>query len=203
MSTEAISLIESRRLVELEEVIERGLSTFIQVGEALAEIRDKYRHHFKSLGYSNFEDYCIKKWKFSRYTAYNLMNAAEVVTNVEHAQHLTGANKPASIRQALSLRKLSGTEQPKAWSAAVSAANGSQPTAKQVAAAVEEVQAETETETETETAPRTGRLPGPSNGMKYAWQAIESLKMIQPNDTERDKAFMAVQRFLTQNYQQK
>ena len=39
-SLEPISLVESQRLIELEKVIEGGRQTFVEVGTALAEIRD-------------------------------------------------------------------------------------------------------------------------------------------------------------------
>lgn len=188
MSTELISIEESRRLVELEEVIEKGIGTFIKVGEALAEIRDKrlYRVSFKT-----FEEYCREEWQMSKRHCDRLIAAAEVVENL-------GPRGPVTEKQTRPLTKLPAEQQPAAWSKAVESANGAQPTAKQVEAAVEEVQAEAEPE-----APKRERAFQPSNGMQYAALAIENLKKIQPNDTERDKAYMAVQRFLTQNYQAK
>jgi hypothetical protein len=54
---------ESKRLIELEHIIEAGLQAFIEVGTALAEIRDS--HLYKS-NFLTFEDYCIGKWAFKR-----------------------------------------------------------------------------------------------------------------------------------------
>lgn len=69
-------LDEQSRLDECETVIERGLGTFVEVGTALAEIRDSrlYRHQFKT-----FEDYCRARWGFSRRHSNRLIEAAEVV----------------------------------------------------------------------------------------------------------------------------
>lgn len=63
------------RLVELEAVIERGLTTFIEVGQALMEIRDQRLYRAE---YATFEDYCSKRWLISRPRAYQLMDAAKV-----------------------------------------------------------------------------------------------------------------------------
>jgi hypothetical protein len=62
-NTEPINLAESKRLIELEKIIEAGQQVFIAVGTALAEIRDArlYKSDFKT-----FEEYCHKKWNFTR-----------------------------------------------------------------------------------------------------------------------------------------
>lgn len=76
---EPITLDESRRLIALEEVVARGKRTFIEVGEALGEIRDSrlYRADFEC-----FEDYCREKWGFTRQHAYALIGASEVVRDL-------------------------------------------------------------------------------------------------------------------------
>lgn len=183
MSEAIISASESLRLAELEEVIEKGIGTFIKVGEALAEIKTGKLYRGT---YGSFEAYCREEWSMSRYNAFDLIETSKAAKNVEEVQQITR-------EQARPLAALKQPEQQRqALQSAVEKANGSQPTAKQVAAAVEEVKAEAQ--------PKRERVPGPSNGMKYATMAMENLKMIQPNDTERDKAFLAVQRFITQNH---
>lgn len=68
-------IIERARLAELEAVVERGMDTFIEVGIALAEIRDArlYREQFVT-----FEAYCRERWGFSRSRGYRLIRAAEL-----------------------------------------------------------------------------------------------------------------------------
>src|SRR5215203_6090051 len=70
---------EEIRLDELESIIERGLETFIEVGQALAEIRKKklYRETHES-----FEAYCKERWHFSGRRGRQLMAAAKVGTVV-------------------------------------------------------------------------------------------------------------------------
>lgn len=69
--------ITERTLAELETVIERGQQTFVEVGQALMEIRDG--RLYRGQGYPTFEDYCQQRWGWSRITAYRHIQAAEVV----------------------------------------------------------------------------------------------------------------------------
>lgn len=126
--SESITTSESKRLLELEEVIERGLSTFIQVGEALAEIRDSrlYRVQF-----STFEEYCREEWEMSKTQANRLIAGSEVAENLT-----PNGVTPRAESQVRPLTQLPPSEQPKAWEAAVQSANGAQPTAAQVQTAV-------------------------------------------------------------------
>ena len=66
--------LERSRLAELEAIIERGLATFIEVGTALAEVRDSrlYRET-----HATFADYCRERWNFSRSHGYRLIRAAQ------------------------------------------------------------------------------------------------------------------------------
>lgn len=63
------------RLRECEAVIERGMASFIEVGNALAEIRDSRLYLDTN---ATFEDYCRDRWGMSRPYAYNLIDAASV-----------------------------------------------------------------------------------------------------------------------------
>ena len=76
---EPITLDESRRLIDLEKIIEAGQQTFVEVGIALAEIRDAglYKADF-----DNFDDYCVTKWGFKRSYAYQLIESAGVAVSV-------------------------------------------------------------------------------------------------------------------------
>ena len=64
---------ESERLAELEKTIGRGQKTFVEVGLALAEIRDLRLYKRE---YSNFAEYCQKKWGWTRqYVNYQIAGA--------------------------------------------------------------------------------------------------------------------------------
>lgn len=60
-----------------EQIIEQGKQAFVEVGTALAEIRD--RHGYRLLGYETFEEYCRVRWGWSRQSAAYYMDAASVV----------------------------------------------------------------------------------------------------------------------------
>lgn len=79
MNTEAITITESKRLVTLEKVIKTGEQTFIEVGNALAEIRDSrlYRADFKT-----FDAYCHGKWGWTRMRAHQIIEAAGVANSL-------------------------------------------------------------------------------------------------------------------------
>jgi hypothetical protein len=66
-------------VTNLERCEHKGRVTFVDVGLALTEIRDKklYRRD-----YGTFEAYCQKRWKFSRVRAYQLIRAAKLVSDL-------------------------------------------------------------------------------------------------------------------------
>jgi hypothetical protein len=132
MDTEQpITLNESARLVELERKIETGMTTFVEVGNALMEIRDSklYRVEHKT-----FEAYCRDKWGMSRQVAYLQIESAKAAKNV----NLSLQNPPQNKTQLRPLSKLPAAKQPEAWAKAVEIADGNQPTARQVEQAVRE-----------------------------------------------------------------
>jgi hypothetical protein len=131
---EAISLPESRDLIALESVIERGLETFLQVGEALATIRDRRLYRIE---HSTFADYCKTKWKMSDRRARQLMDASEVVTAISKS----GTTVPKSERQARPLAALPPAQRVEVWEKAVAASPNGQPTAKDVQGVVETMNA--------------------------------------------------------------
>jgi hypothetical protein len=128
----------SHNLLHHEQTIERGLKTFVEVGTALAAIRDErlYRD-----GYETFEAYCKGRWGWERRHAYRLMDAAGVVANVSQGTHsrikitLGGPPPlPDSERVARPLTKLPADEQADAWEEVVTEAEttGKPITAKKV-----------------------------------------------------------------------
>ncbi len=76
MNQLTLTSIEISRLDSCEKVIERGLESFVEVGDALLTIRDNrlYRQT-----HSTFEKYCRERWGLKRQRAYELIGAYEVV----------------------------------------------------------------------------------------------------------------------------
>ena len=90
-------------LQEAEAVIEQGKLTFVAVGRALLEIRD--RKGYALDGYSTFEEYVRKKWGWARAHAYRLIGAAEVAEVLSPTGDI-----PTSERQARELTRLKTEE---------------------------------------------------------------------------------------------
>lgn len=99
--TEPLSAMERSDLTHKEAVIERGLKTFVEVGEALAEIRDAelYRED-----YGTFEAYLEGRWGLSRGRGYQLIDASETTRQMST---MVDTPTPTSERQA---RELSGLD---------------------------------------------------------------------------------------------
>lgn len=67
------------RLRSLEIVIEEGKQTFIDVGNALAEIKEQELY---KLTHSTFADYCKERWGFNKAYANHVIRAAELVSSL-------------------------------------------------------------------------------------------------------------------------
>jgi hypothetical protein len=91
---ETLSTVEVDRLAELEQVVDRGLQTFVEVGQALAEIRDARLYRST---HDTFDEYLRERWSISRSRAHRLIEAAEVV------EMLPIGNTPANEAQAREL----------------------------------------------------------------------------------------------------
>lgn len=74
-----VRIREDERLAELEKVIARGRKTFVEVGLALTEIRDMRLYKRE---YSGFEEYCRKRWGWSKPYCTQLIIAAAVVESL-------------------------------------------------------------------------------------------------------------------------
>ncbi len=88
---EMVTLLrDDQRLAELEKTIARGKKTFVEVGLALAEIRDLrlYRRQ-----YSGFAEYCREKWGWEKAYANHVIRAADVVKALPHETATMVANE--------------------------------------------------------------------------------------------------------------
>ena len=109
----ALTKGEQTRLTALEEVVEEGLGTFVQVGLALKSIRDKRLYQDQD---ETFEGYCRKRFDLSRPHAYRLIDAANVV---EVVSPIGDIDPPQNEAQARELTKLANEQdQATAWTRA-------------------------------------------------------------------------------------
>ncbi len=92
----AIATTKKEQLREQEEIIERGIKTFVEVGNALALI--KVQELFVHAGYSSFADYCEAKWGYRRSRAYQLMDAATIAGELSTIVEMPPTNE-AQVRE--------------------------------------------------------------------------------------------------------
>lgn len=129
--SEKLSKEESARLRSCEARIKKGLATFVEVGQALATIKDErlYRRE-----YSTFEAYCKNKWEFGRAHAYRYIKGALVVQNLSPA----GDKLPENEWQIRPLLKLPEEKLQEAWEKIVEASGDEPITSSKVVAVAQE-----------------------------------------------------------------
>ena len=125
---------ECREFERAEVTIAKGLKSFLTVGMALKEIRDKrlYRQQFDTI-----EQYCIQRWDFSRPRAYQLCAASEVMADLSTT--VDSALLPETEWQIRPLTRLKETKhRRRAWAMAIkmAAAQGRRLTAQDAEDAV-------------------------------------------------------------------
>jgi hypothetical protein len=126
--------IERAELAQHEEVIQRGIGTFVEVGEALLAIRDQ--RLFRS-DFDTFEDYCRERWGFNSPHARRLIRAAETVGNIKNDP--MGSFLPTGERQIRPLTALPPDQQREVWQRAVETAPDGKVTAGHVQRVVDEM----------------------------------------------------------------
>jgi hypothetical protein len=127
---------EAQALSQCEQIIRKGLETFVEVGNAFVKIRDQ--RLFRS-SHDTFEEYCRDKWKFTARQANRLIGAGGVVDNLKRDQLVSSvpAAIPENEAQARPLTELPPAKQVEA--ARIVAAKTNAPTAKDFEEAAEEV----------------------------------------------------------------
>ncbi len=142
---ECLTISEASLLAECEEVIERGMGVFIEVGTALMAVRDSrlYRTEF-----ATFEEYCRERWQLEASHAYKMIDAARVVELISSPN---GGEDllPATERQARELAPLLDLpdELRDVWQRAVERTEG-----KPTAAAIRQIVREATDEAEAQAA---------------------------------------------------
>ena len=122
---------QSSRLHQLETVIQSGLNTFYEVGNALVEVRETRLYRAK---HPTFEAYCREKWGMTRQHANRMISAAQVVEELEPS-----GSKPASEAVARPLARLEPEQRQEAWELAQTKAGGNAVTGAHVEAAASEI----------------------------------------------------------------
>lgn len=112
-------------LQEREKTIDTGRRTFLEVGQALIEIKE-YRGGLLYKRYGTFDKYCQERWEFGRTYAFRLMDAAQIYREMLPRGNTEGGNVlvlPTTEKQMRSLKKLPTAElRLNAWVSAVQTA---------------------------------------------------------------------------------
>jgi hypothetical protein len=125
--TDIISIEESTRLIALEKVVTNGLQSWIEVGEALIEIRDSRLYRIEA---KTFEEYCQSRFKMGKAHAHRLMTAAPIAKDLSPIGHI----KESVIRE---IAKVAPERRAEVFAAATEAAAGHVPTAREIKQVVE------------------------------------------------------------------
>jgi hypothetical protein len=130
LSVDPLNVVEQGELRKAEAIIEKGQQMFMDVGNALATIRDGklYRETYKT-----FDAYCKERWKFDRTYAHRLITAAVTVENVAHGQQIT------TERQARELAKVPKEKLGAVLERAIDKADGKKLTAATIKEAASEL----------------------------------------------------------------
>lgn len=115
-----------------EIVVETGIRTFVNVGLALAAIREGFGYRY--VGFSTFEAYLLQRWEMSRQRAYQLMDAAQVVSTIVDSPPPLHEGQ---AREMVRLMREHPDEVDEAWTEAFETAPGGKLTAAHVAEVVE------------------------------------------------------------------
>lgn len=120
-----LSKAETLRLEALEGIIKAGKDAFLEVGKALAEIKESrlYRDDFPS-----FKAYLDARWGISRGHAYRLIDAAEVKAELSPI-----GDKITNEAQIREVAKVPKSKREEVVKKATAAAGGEAPTARQIA----------------------------------------------------------------------
>jgi len=109
-------------LQEREQIIEVGRRTFLEVGNALVDIRD-HRGGLLYKRYGTFDAYCKERWDLGHSHAYRLMDAAEIYRSLSpRGDKSPEVILPETEKQLRPLKKLPAELRLKAWQNAVKVA---------------------------------------------------------------------------------
>ena len=132
--SDPLSTEDKAELKAAERTIARGWDTFVNVGHALAKIRDErlYREEHKS-----FEAYTRDKWQYGKAYASRLIGAAETVEDLKPTGKKTLPINEAQVRPLLSLPREKRLE---TWQKVIEQAEGKKLTARLVSQVASDLQ---------------------------------------------------------------
>lgn len=182
----ALSQNERDELEECEGIVEKGLGTCFEVGDALLRIRDSRLYRDT---HTTFQQYCQERWHLGRSYAWRIMGAAERMKLLPSGDNLP---RPANEFQMRPFLKLAPEEFPGAWKRAVKTAKEGRVTLSVVKAVIRELLANTQGMVRS---PKKGKRSKP----KGKWPGGQVLMLLteakrQVKNGESDKALAALEK---------
>ena len=172
---------EQQELDRCEKTISKGWNSFIEVGEALSEIRDAklYRD-----SHERFEDYCRAKLQYQKSQAYRLMDAARVVRLISPIGEVSvdGVTRPTCEAQVRPLVALSDHDIKTVWQKASAAAQAGE---RPITARLVQTQVRAITPADTSNTRRPDLTP---NNKDIAGKLLQRLLKLIDNDKKRSEA---------------
>ena len=98
-----LTAAERKQLAKDERLIERSLSTFLDVGRALADIRDARLYRAT---HPTFAAYLRERWDIADTWGVRLMSAARTVAAIEAGNEISGASAPPMFPSAAAVEPL-------------------------------------------------------------------------------------------------
>jgi hypothetical protein len=185
---EVVITQNEQELERLERIIRENAGAFYEIGDALTKIRVKKYYH-DVLGYETFEEYCRKRWDFSRIRAFQLIQSVEIRENV-----LTIVNiAPATESQCRPLARLPADQQLIAWQRAVETAPDGKVTAAHVYKIVKGM---TMDEAKPKKEPKKIEI---TEAMGISTFIICHMKRIREDDPKRDEALKKILNWCKEN----
>jgi hypothetical protein len=107
-----LTTVEQNRLESLEETIEKGMRSFIAVGMALGEIKEKRLYRAQ---YDSFDTYCMERWSFTASRGRQLMSAVEALASLPEE-----LPQPDNAAQAHALSRVPEEDRAEVWNEVLS-----------------------------------------------------------------------------------
>ena len=108
---------DTTRLRECEDKIDRSLRSFVDIGDALLEIRESRLYRDE---HTTFERYCQERWNITKSRANQLISASRLVQNLESSD--SAGVLPSSESVARELQRVEGTRVGDVWNRVVETA---------------------------------------------------------------------------------
>ena len=172
---------ETEELARCEAVITQGWDTFVEVGRALATIRDRRLYRDT---HGTFEEYCRGKWQFSKTHANRQIEAARVVDILAPI-----GVKPENEAQARALAGLEEEHVKRVWMKAIEAAPNGVVTAKLIRREADEFRPVSRKSRGKQNSKSSGKLSG-VNALGEALRLIESVAKSLRREKGADSAVL-------------